>query len=542
MRSLSEEDAKLGVKDPSAALLLGYQQPKVDERNLPQIYELDEALGKYDSRLRKEFRAVGYKAGSYRMRGCAGPYKDASVDDEADLFNDARELDQLHRPVVFSIWMTNGVLTGLEVKHVANQKCCHGSAKEKYRAEPSHQITLGEEGTEIVTEVMIREVVSSKGSSTVSTITGIVLATSSGRLLDSDITQDPNSIKESEDKKENELELTKEEKEALDKEVADKTDEEKMDALKKRKKEKAEAKQQEENKAKEEAEEKRKAAEAKIKKPEGKLQTTVWTPPDDPRGSLRGFFGFTYEGRVSTLGAVWGFDNFVPILNKPIQGALCKNIIGLSSELRRNIATHTATLAGKFYMGGSVLAVEPGSDSESGGNARTPSGSSSDDSAPKPSSGYFNAVGDIEPNWTIKTIRFACNESEKLCGLQVLYNNGKEYTYGKFEKQRWSSEVRSSLAIVKVTAGHIEEHNKPYVDTVEFVRGGGKGPRGLPPWPMEVSTMRFLTPGGKRVDKDVQEIVERAPTRSNAAWNIRGFYGEYSDEYITRLGVIWGYM
>lgn len=93
----------------------------------------------------------------------------------------------------------------------------------------------------------------------------------------------------------------------------------------------------------------------------------------------------------------------------------------------------------------------------------------------------------------------------------------------------------------KIRAGRVEEKpDEPaYVDTIEFIRADGDGCQSA--WPLNMSTLRSLGEGDKRVSKDIGEVVEQAPTMGdNSKWTIRGFYGENSDGIITRLGVIWG--
>lgn len=245
-----------------------------------------------------------------------------------------------------------------------------------------------------------------------------------------------------------------------------------------------------------------------------RTKITAWTKPDDPRYSFRGFFGFTHKATVCTLGVVWGKDSFVPMPSARIQPSLCKNFLGLSKDLQDNIKGHMA-FAGKFFMGSSIS-------TDAVGTVK-----------------YFNALDEIDINWQIKSIGFACN-SGRLSGLKVTYHNGKELLQGVYapETERWVCDVRSDLSIVKITAGKIDEAGPAYIDTFEFIREDAKGI--LPAWPLDLSTMRFLGEGDVRVSKNVTEVVESAPKIGGVKWSIRGFYGEESGGLITRLGVIWG--
>ena len=63
---------------------------------------------------------------------------------------------------------------------------------------------------------------------------------------------------------------------------------------------------------------------------------------------------------------------------------------------------------------------------------------------------------------------------------------------------------------------------------------------GLPLWPSDVSTMRFLGKAETRAEADMSQAVEPAPTLFNATWDVRVFFRGLEGGLITRLGVAWG--
>lgn len=255
------------------------------------------------------------------------------------------------------------------------------------------------------------------------------------------------------------------------------------------------------------------ASEAKPKK-SLEIRTTTWTGPGDRRYSFRGLFGFERNSEISTIGLVWGKNSFVPVPAARIRPSLCTNFLGLSRDLQKNIEGHLA-FAGKFILGATVTTEFAGE--------------------PK----FFNALDTIDVSWTIKTIGFA-SVSGKLSGLKVVYHNGKEVVHGSYEgNEKWTCNVQSELAVVRIVAGKLaSEADGAFIDTIEFVRRGAEG--SLPAWPLQVSTLRFLGEGDERVSKSISSIVEEAPKIGYTTWSIRGFYGEYNGDIITRLGVVWG--
>ncbi|KAK3361312.1 hypothetical protein B0T24DRAFT_725050 [Lasiosphaeria ovina] len=139
--------------------------------------------------------------------------------------------------------------------------------------------------------------------------------------------------------------------------------------------------------------------------------------------------------------------------------------------------------------------------------------SKGDDATAQP----FNALDWIDVGWSMHSIGFA-SAGGMLTGLRVLYANGREVTHGTYDNEVWRCDVRSDLV---------------------FIRADSDGSPS--PWPLQVSTLRYLGEGADRVPHDVAEAVERGPRfGGNARWAIRGFYGEHGNGIISRLGVVWG--
>ena len=447
VRSLSPENAVLGVRDPKATLLLGYSQPKVDRQNLPQIHQVAGHIKDYDVRLRNLIDEVAFRAHDYRMMGCIGPYLGEYVPKPATPFNDLVKMDQTYRPQKISIWMGTGKLSGIEIKYAGGQIKSHGSTSET----ASHSLSMNE--SQIIVEMMAKEVVEITG---LSSITYLAFATSAGTTVEAVASKGIESQAEGDKKSDSSAGSTS----------------------------------------------KRPTDEASTpSKAEPKLKTTVWSQPDDLRYSLRGFFGLTVNTNLCSIGAVWGKNSFVPVLKTPIQTPLCKSILGLSEELQINIKNHVKASAGTFYLSAYISAPEDKVIS-------TPSSSAS--STPKSTPKFFNALDFINPQWRIQGIGFASDAQGHLCGLRVRYHNGQERTHGAYNQKtdEWFCEIKSELAIVKMTAGRVGKDSKGFIDTVEFIRGEAAKDGRLPTWPLEVSTFRYLGKQGKTVDVDRRETVE----------------------------------
>ena len=474
------------MRDPAAALLLGYSQPTTEDRALPPVYNLAAEIQAHAVRLRESIEGVAHRAHDYRMQGCVGPISDTEVHSRAKLFNDLVKLDQTYRPSEISVWGKDERVSGIKMQYANGEKKLHGNCE----GAPSHTLALAHNGSEAIVEIVVKEVVDSAGLSWISSLS---VATSACNVLETDVTGD---------------------EPATSKDAAASTDgTQKMNASSTPTTNDQPASKEKPTK-KDEPIKKDESTKTDAPSKIVKIKTTTWTKPDDPRYSLRGFFGFTHNSSICTLGAIWGKDSFVPVPTSRIVPSLCRNFLGLSKNLQSNIRGHKA-FAGKFFMGSSVSTNAVGT------------------------SGFFNAMDVIDVNWQIKAIGFASDKG-MLSGLKVFYHNGRELVHGVYTKEteRWVCDVKSELAIVKITAGKLKVDGPAYIDTVEFVRGDQQGV--LPAWPLHLATLRFLGEGDVRVSKDVSEVVEPAPKMGNVNWSVRGFYGECTGGFISRLGVIWG--
>ncbi|KAK4205404.1 hypothetical protein QBC40DRAFT_320121 [Triangularia verruculosa] len=120
VRSLSPDSAKLRVKDPNAAILLGY---------VPPVEEAD-ALA------------------------------------PAVLANDLETLDATFRPNRISVWSQDQVIHGLRVHYAKNVVKSHGTCS----GDASHVWALASDGSEIIVEVGVREGIDASGQTVISSI------------------------------------------------------------------------------------------------------------------------------------------------------------------------------------------------------------------------------------------------------------------------------------------------------------------------------------------------------------------------------------
>lgn len=294
VRSLSPENAVLGVRDPSATLLLGYSQPKADTKALPPIYKLGKSLSEHCNKLVKSIESVAYKARDYRMEGCVGPISNDDVQSQAEVFNDLSKMDQTYRPVNLTVWSEEALFKGMKMTYANGNVIEHGICE----GAPSRVLALQPNGSEVIVEVVVREATPTKADSEGKTpgkpfIHSIAVATSLYQTLD---TAKP---------------ITK----------ADDSTTTVSEA----------------------------AANLKI-------TSTTWLKPEDTRYSLRGFFGLQHPKKnpIYTLGVVWGKDGFVPVPTNRIQPSICKSFLGLSKDLQNNIEQLPRAYAETFLMGNSI--------------------------------------------------------------------------------------------------------------------------------------------------------------------------------------------
>jgi len=489
VRSMSPDSAKLRVKDPNAAILLGYVPPVEEPDALPPVYQLDGPLENHDRRLQNSIQRCAWKAQDYIMRGCAGVHAEKDVNYSAVLVNDLETLDATFRVNKVSVWAVDQVVRGIRLDYAKGAHKPHGSCA----GDPSHIWHLAKDGSEVIVEVVVREGVDSAGKRL---ITSIAFVTSNCNIFDSAVKQDqaeqPTPAASSSSKP-------------------------------------ADSKPSES-----------KSTESKPPQPPSPgsppTPTKTWTfLPPTPQYSLRGLFTFSADptqelpsGTPCSLGVIWSKDTFVPLPSAAQSLPIVKSFLSLGKDLRQNVSRfktlkNFSPFGGKFLLGATAAAADEPPDGEAD---------------------VFNALDTIDLDWEVVSVAFASSDG-RLAGLKVLYRNGREVVHGSFEREVWRCEVRSEIVVVKIAAGRVAAGGRGFVDTVEFVRadevGGGDGELGMPEWPLDVATVRYLGEGDARVGTDVGVVVERAPSLGgNARWSVRGFYGECRDGIISRLGVVWG--
>jgi hypothetical protein len=235
--------------------------------------------------------------------------------------------------------------------------------------------------------------------------------------------------------------------------------------------------------------------------------------------SFRGFFGFTFIDGFEHLGVVWGKDSPMGPTST-VQMPPAKNFLGMGSSLqeRTRKAMSETKPAEHFYLGDSIS---------------TGSTSSSVNS--------FSALDTIAGSSKISQISFSISAG-RLVGLKVEYSDKAILIHGVYtqDQEVWNCNVKAPIVAAKLTVSKTVSSPEPFVDSVELVCGDENG--GLPLWPLDVSTIRYL---GDHTEYDKPEVVtkltEQAPRLGQARWTLRGFYGEESQGLITRLGLIWGW-
>lgn len=502
VRSNSPQSASLGVTDPNAALLLGYVRPKEPTTNLPPVYNLEAELKTYGLEMEQSIAKLRHRAENYRMQGCAGT--NGKADSRAQWFNDLDLLDATYRPTSFSFWQVPNKLKGIKIQYANGNFRQHGDCYET----PSHTLALASDGSETIVEILAKEAQDNKG---VLSIISLCLVTSFCKIVDTGVP--PISIEKNDDE-DKDTTSAGEKKSATGKndqgKAVDskdgKADPNSETALADSKDTKAEISATESKKIQPSIDPKT-------------IRERTWTRPDERSWSLRGFFGYSHKGEFLSLGLIWGKDGFVPVPQKDPRPPLCKRFLGLSPGLQEDIkrSTQLGSFAERFLIGNFVTA----------------------NATDKPKK-HFSSLETIDIDWKIENIAFAA-KGNRLAGLRVRYGNGTKLDHGVFtpETEMWECDTRSALLAIKMTAGKVDDKGPAYVDTLEFVRADSEG--ALPDWPLDLSTMRYLGVGDKRVSQDVCEVIEKAPENGKGKWSIRGFCGEHNGEFITRLGAIWGH-
>ncbi|KAJ5646646.1 hypothetical protein N7490_003018 [Penicillium lividum] len=449
VRSLSAENAVLGVKDPSATIILGYSPPAHENSIVIPVYKFNVSIDKQDHRLQASIKKCAAKSEDYRVHGTAGEVE--QVHENATMFNALERLDSTFRPRTIAVWAQDNTVQGIKIFYGENEVMAFGACDEKAGA--TQTLQLKDDGSEAIVEINIKTGVDKAGDKY---IAAIELATSACKTL--------NTF------------AGKEEDEA-------------------------------------------------------NLQTVRYVRYDDQPWSLRGFFGFIHENRLISLGVVWGKDSFVPVPNVVLAQPLCRNLLGMSDAMQKDVLGHMARLhnRSKFLMSDFVY-----------------TGIRSEKTV------IFNALSKVESTWTIAKLGFATANSgqgkDRLSGLKVFYTNGKSLAYGAYpekdEEAAWVCDVNSPIVTAKLvttkpTGDNQLKPQKSFINSVEFVLAADNLGQ-LPGWPLDVSTVRFLSDAEDQSASDLPALVESAPKPGRSIWSMKGFYGEYTDGLITQLGIVWG--
>ena len=247
-------------------------------------------------------------------------------------------------------------------------------------------------------------------------------------------------------------------------------------------------------------------------------KTFSFSMADSRQWSFRGFFGFNFNEGFEDLGMVWSKD--VPTAaTSTVQVPAAKNLLGMGPSLQektKKAMSETKPIE-HFYLGDCI--------------STNPSSSSAN---------TFSALDTISGSSKIRKLSFSVSAG-RLSGLKIDYNDDKQLIHGAYtqDQEVWNCEVKAPIVAAKLTVGKTVSSLEPFVDTVELVCGDENG--GLPLWPLDVSTIRYL---GDHTEADkldvVSRLTEQAPRLARANWTLRGFYGEENHGLITRLGLIWG--
>ncbi|KAJ5080927.1 hypothetical protein N7456_013637 [Penicillium angulare] len=446
VRSLSAENAVLGVKDPSATVILGYNPPVHETSTLIPVYKFNVPIDKQDYRLQASIRKCAAKAEDYRVHGTAGEVE--QVHENAQMFNALETLNATFCPSSIAVWAKDNVVQGIQVTYTKGDKMTFGVCNEK----ATDTLDLDGKVSEAIVEINIK----TGAKDGKKYIAGISFATNACKLLD-----------------------------VFDQASFDET-----------------------------------------KKTSGvTLETFRYVRGDDQPWTLRGFFGFADNVRLLSLGVVWGKDSFVPTPNSLLPSPLCRNLLGMNQAMQKDVLGHMVRLQNrnKFIMGDFVF---------------------TDITSTKPV--IFNALTDVESTWTIAKLGFATANSGpgkgRLSGLKVLYTNGRSLKYGAYpekdEEASWVCDVNSPIVTAKlVTTKPVD--GSSFINSVEFILAADNLGQ-LPGWPLDVGTVRFLSDEGEQSPSDLPTLVESAPKPGKTIWSMKGFYGEHTDELITKLGIVWG--
>lgn len=518
VRSMSAQDAIMDVKNPNAALLLGYCKPERNKRTAAKVHELQDPLEKHNPTLIKSIQQQSHKADDYRMIGCAGQIE--GIHSTAEFFNDLETLDATHRPAKLELWTTDGQLSGIRITYTNSVVKAHGATTV---GTATATINLDHSETEVITEIQVEEG-SRNGRPEILSLSA---ATS---LLHSVTSKD----------------------EVKPPGAADSG--------------KTPTSSQQASSTKSDT-----SPSYLSKEPHH------WSKSDHRQWSLRGFFGFSLNGRLLSLGTIWGKDLFVPVPEKLPRVGLAKRFLEMTPPMRKKTSSILITkdkIVNDFYIGRSVA-----------------TGTSNESSV------EFNALDELDVGWNIKTLQFGFTEDRRLTGIKVTYGNGVELQYGTIEKddgdikRSWTTPEPTDLSRtslnpivgIKIECGSlrigkrdstkdsgdgmegsgfilagdkgdsapipensslvasVEKRSPSFIDKVDLImldKGGS-----LPEWPLDLAIEQYMghkTEKSESYKDDGDVVMEMAPTFNRDIWTLRGFYGETTNGVITRLGPIWG--
>lgn len=180
VRSQSAENTKLGVRDPTASLLIGYSPPKVESKTLSPVYTFSTEIKQCDERIRQSVTKLAHKTHSYHMTGFVGPAYDTNgnLHSQAEFFNDLAKLDAMYKPTGISIWATKNEVQGFKMQYSQGEMRPYGDCT----GFTPYTLTLDPNISEVFTEVLVRH---TKDNNT--RIVSIAVATSNYQILDTSL-------------------------------------------------------------------------------------------------------------------------------------------------------------------------------------------------------------------------------------------------------------------------------------------------------------------------------------------------------------------
>ncbi|KAK4169843.1 hypothetical protein QBC43DRAFT_283408 [Cladorrhinum sp. PSN259] len=481
VRSVSPDAAKLRVKDPNAAILLGYVPPIEEPDALPPVYELDGPLEKHDRRLQNSISKCAWKAQDYTMRGCAGLHGEKGVQNSAPvhstavLVNDLETLDATFRITKISVWSTdNQTVRGIRLEYSKGLPKPHGSCV----GDATHIWELAKDGSEIIVEVIAREGINTAGETVISSVTFV---TSNCNIFDSSVPQSSQSSTTTTATTAG-VTLTK---------------------------------------------------------------TSTFLPPQGGTYSLRGLFTFSANADPATnpsgipcsLGVIFSKDTFVPLPSQPISQPIIKSFLSLSPPLRKNVSQFKSqksfsTFTGKLLLGLTAAAAAQKEPVDAGGGDNVSVFNALD----KIDVDWtIKSIAFASKEGKLTGLKVLYQN-----GRELVHGSFERAVWTC--EIRSDIVVVKIIAGRAVSGGKGYVDTVEMVRADEVVGGTGrKGELGLAEWPLDVATARYLGEGESRVKEDLGVVVERAPNLGgNAKWSVRGFYGECQDGVISRLGVVWG--